>query len=551
MDAASTRPTIDLPSTEEKEGIPIEAFAKVQEYFNNVDWIDQEEDLTLHVLQQIKAANMLREKLKSVSEDMKNLFLDSNSDDDEKNPTISGDSITSPDSLSEVEQSPSWEPYDDASSTREDQFSFKGGSSYMASLDPKLLLEKIRTKREKDPTFMSPHYHRQSMDSSLDGDSSKTQGSLQSPLGYYSGSTSLDSTNQQIDHVSTKSEEVKRPFSPPLSSISSPISSVAKPLDPTIHATPKLPEPLSGELVEAQATKDTGSINTWQVEPLPSLSLNPFITTSQQEESLECKDQAFLTSSTPIRVSSPPPQSPLLPSISVQIPKPIVPSPSSPPTLLPPPSVASALENEQKPCSTVPSTPSTPLSSGPSPTTIREIYSTPLPASLASSAFGIVSCPQPPKPPSPPKPSAPPPPPPPPPPPLPGKVPPPPPPPCTSSSSGPKSTPLAPTPPTLPPSRSSSRPSAPPLPPPPSRNSSTGHPPPPPPISNGSAKNGPAPPTPSPPAAPFLGKGRSLSRTNTKNQAKSNLKPYHWLKLTRAMQGSLWDETQKSDESLK
>lgn len=59
-----------------------------------------------------------------------------------------------------------------------------------------------------------------------------------------------------------------------------------------------------------------------------------------------------------------------------------------------------------------------------------------------------------------------------------------------------------------------------------------------------------APSVPGPPSAPFGAKGRGLLRANAKGPQtkRSNLKPYHWLKLTRAMQGSLWAETQKLDE---
>ncbi|CAD5324617.1 unnamed protein product [Arabidopsis thaliana] len=60
--------------------------------------------------------------------------------------------------------------------------------------------------------------------------------------------------------------------------------------------------------------------------------------------------------------------------------------------------------------------------------------------------------------------------------------------------------------------------------------------------------NGNIPPVPGPP----LGlKGRGILQ-NLKGQGqtrKANLKPYHWLKLTRAVQGSLWAEAQKSDEA--
>ncbi|KAG9133910.1 hypothetical protein Leryth_004625 [Lithospermum erythrorhizon] len=56
-----------------------------------------------------------------------------------------------------------------------------------------------------------------------------------------------------------------------------------------------------------------------------------------------------------------------------------------------------------------------------------------------------------------------------------------------------------------------------------------------------------------PPPAPPLGtKGRMQPRSiprNLSQSKKSNLKPYHWLKLTRAVQGSLWAEAQKSEEA--
>ncbi|KAK8566561.1 hypothetical protein V6N13_002263 [Hibiscus sabdariffa] len=69
-----------------------------------------------------------------------------------------------------------------------------------------------------------------------------------------------------------------------------------------------------------------------------------------------------------------------------------------------------------------------------------------------------------------------------------------------------------------------------------------------------SVSNGSIPPIPRPPGFPSNPKGRSISRIGPKNMAqqrKSNLKPYHWLKLTKAMQGSLWAEAQKPEEASK
>ncbi|KAG5409066.1 hypothetical protein IGI04_005385 [Brassica rapa subsp. trilocularis] len=59
------------------------------------------------------------------------------------------------------------------------------------------------------------------------------------------------------------------------------------------------------------------------------------------------------------------------------------------------------------------------------------------------------------------------------------------------------------------------------------------------------------PPTPGLPAGPLSsGKGRTLL-VNPKNNTAKKLKPYHWLKLTRAVNGSLWAETQMSSEASK
>ncbi|KAG5225192.1 hypothetical protein OIU77_005364 [Salix suchowensis] len=117
-------------------------------------------------------------------------------------------------------------------------------------------------------------------------------------------------------------------------------------------------------------------------------------------------------------------------------------------------------------------------------------------------------------------------------------------------------------------------PSVPPPPPPPSSAAKTSSfnnaahiplvPPPPAPLTKGLSRtssvsspshaggsNGYVPSVPRPPSgAPFSAKGQGMLRINAKNQPrKANLKPYHWLKLTRALSGSLWAEAQKADEA--
>ncbi|KAG8639433.1 hypothetical protein MANES_14G112656v8 [Manihot esculenta] len=105
-----------------------------------------------------------------------------------------------------------------------------------------------------------------------------------------------------------------------------------------------------------------------------------------------------------------------------------------------------------------------------------------------------------------------------------------------------------------------STPMPPPPPPPSTLSSNPSHVPsvPPPPLPGNSGGNNlfespsPVPPTPAPPfISPCSTKGR-LSRTisSRSNQTKK-LKPLHWLKLSRAVQGSLWAETPKSGEAPK
>ncbi|MFQ6666982.1 hypothetical protein Gotur_033157 [Gossypium turneri] len=57
MDAAASITSMDNFCFEEKEGLPIEAFAKVQEMFNNVDWLDPRSDAAYNMLQQMGASS--------------------------------------------------------------------------------------------------------------------------------------------------------------------------------------------------------------------------------------------------------------------------------------------------------------------------------------------------------------------------------------------------------------------------------------------------------------------------------------------------------------
>ncbi|RVW73602.1 Formin-like protein 18 [Vitis vinifera] len=67
MDAAASVVTVDLSCFEEKDGLPVEAFAKVHEIFSHVDWLDPKTDAALNVLQQITASNVVQGRVETDS----------------------------------------------------------------------------------------------------------------------------------------------------------------------------------------------------------------------------------------------------------------------------------------------------------------------------------------------------------------------------------------------------------------------------------------------------------------------------------------------------
>ncbi|CAN4113198.1 unnamed protein product [Withania somnifera] len=65
MDTAASVLPVDLSCFEEKDGLPVEAFAKVQEIFSSVDWISPKADAARNVLQQITTSGLIQENLES------------------------------------------------------------------------------------------------------------------------------------------------------------------------------------------------------------------------------------------------------------------------------------------------------------------------------------------------------------------------------------------------------------------------------------------------------------------------------------------------------
>jgi len=68
IDAAAAVIADSTSFFEEKDGLPIEAFAKVQEIFSHVDWMNPKADAALNVLQQISTSAIMNDKLDKVSD---------------------------------------------------------------------------------------------------------------------------------------------------------------------------------------------------------------------------------------------------------------------------------------------------------------------------------------------------------------------------------------------------------------------------------------------------------------------------------------------------
>ncbi|KAJ0031495.1 hypothetical protein Pint_12503 [Pistacia integerrima] len=595
MDAASSLVSFDLPGIEEKDGLPIEAFAKVQEIFNNVDWLDPKVDVALSVLQHITPSSILQEKLDaclSQSPRMGSVSLESDLEKFVEKPklNVSDSNIRSPRPIAQAKQSmPLFKPSLDA-------------NSLSKKIEPQEL--QITLQGPAKSKIISQRLSQTPLSTSASFCNS-LQGSPVSISRYHSAPLNLGITALLQDHDASNSEEVAHQVtrSLPTAATSSPsITNKLKPLQlshvPTSPPSPPmLPPSLQSSLEAHRVIKKTSVIPPPPSQPsaeatqsLPSQL--PGTTSQGKEQSLSVPSipsPVLSTSkaSTPVTKSShstllppPPPPSfsgasqPLIAKNSLSTPPPCPPfSPPSSRTSLSS-SVKSTISTPPPP----PPPPPPPSFSGTSPSsTVKNSFLTPPPpppppflggTSPSASIDNSFSAPTPPPPPPPvissascsvysPQPtksSA-----------VTSRPPPPPPPPLKSGGS--IIAPSAPPPPPHPIKSvgSISTPSAPPLPPPPNKSADVPPVPPAPapflkaagasPQSHSGVSNGNIPPIPGPPsAALFSGKGRAISRANPRGQSqprKTNLKPYHWLKLTRAMQGSLWAEAQKLDEASK
>ncbi|KAK6236922.1 hypothetical protein SCA6_012259 [Theobroma cacao] len=539
MDAASSIISMDFPSFEEKEGLPMEAFAKVHEIFSHVDWSDPRADVAFNMLQHIGASNIVQEKSDSDRNSSVDLSprlrrLSSKTLQDETKLTVSPRSPRSPASIG---------------------MKILSAFSQISSLDSDTSKEAKPQDSRIEPFSQSDVMHQQNNQSTAgpllhDSVSSVCQVS-------HLTAASADAVNDSpaVSHkpkaVETKSISVS-PQTPLSAPVQPPSTSSATKALPHPPPPPPFPTPLSSAS-EPPKSSPAIEIGTYLQEGQSALAKDalvdktPFAATTSKASSSSTSPALAIASTVPPPLT-PPRKDPGIRGSP----------PAAPPPLPAPPSkenqtisgvhleASPSLEENLALSARIPAAPTPPPASP-----LNEI---------AAVRDGPLAVPPPHSPPATVRagsPAAPPPPPPPPMPPLKenlasGSAPPPPPPPPLHSrqAASPAASSSAPPPPPQPaPVLSSSSSQVPAAPPPPAlfpkkTNGVSLEP-----QAIGRGSSAPAP----PPFSPSTNsKSRLLSRTiSSKSHQTKKLKPLHWLKLSRAVQGSLWAEAQKLGEASK
>ncbi|CAN1328334.1 Formin-like protein 13 [Linum perenne] len=430
VDAHASVIPMDFTGLEEKDGLPVEAFAKVHEIFTNVDWSAPDADVAFSVLQQMQDMDL------GYSAEQSPRSLDSSPRNyQERRKRMASDRLLRNSLLS-------W-----------------GSSDSVESTELSPLTRFLRDEQQNN-------------------ENSPKVGIESDTIGQETPQTPLDLTIRELllEHASLKNAEVSlQQF------LKNSLAQSFGHMDTSNSCSPTAI--VGAEVQDSENNNRVSQSASSHPPPLPP-STSGLSPTKTIEESVDLKARPATPSqySMPLSPSAPPPLSlapPALPTHSKSV-------PATPPP--PPPPPAGHTHSSSVPAPPPP----------PPPPLVGNTHSNSVPA------------------------------------------PPPPPPPACSSAPPP------------PPSCSS----APPPPPPPGSSApSAPAPPPPPPSVNGNSRgrdSGPrsnVPPTPAPPMSNALGAKGRLSRSLKNNQKK--LKPLHWLKLTRAVQGSLWAETQKSGEASK
>ncbi|PSS08112.1 Formin-like protein [Actinidia chinensis var. chinensis] len=527
MDAAASVVPVDLSCFEEKDGLPVEAFAKVQEIFSSVDWLVSKTDAAINVLHQRTPSTTVQEE-------------DTFSCSHQCVETITLLDKVSPEKPQQEHRSNALESNMENSTI----VSPDGGGQKPASISPLTppplppLRPSLRDSAREPiaspltPPSMPFHVSTSPPTHHLLGKQPETL-----PEGGHSAlvplpavrtlSAGATSKNLLSTHSfpSTALETASLTPPPPALTLKQDIAIGTKPPPPS-------PPPPTAHPSSTLPANDS-SIGTGQLLPLPppptpptrrlkediAIGTNPPPPpTAHPSSTLPSNDSSIGTGkSLPRRPPPPPPPPPSRPlkDTDARI-EPCQPLP--PPSPPPPPSVVSFKANQAvrigSPLPPTPPPPPTPplkdnstIRAGPSPPPPPP---PPLPSGKAAEPTESASVPLPPPPPPPPQNSS-----------------------SKLLEAAPQNSPHV--------------PSAPP-PPVPSIKGNNGEK-----SLSKSPSPSPAPPT---PASPFSSlssaKGRSLSRTiSPRNNQTKKLKPLHWLKLTRAVQGSLWAEAQKSGEASK
>ncbi|XP_010525899.1 PREDICTED: formin-like protein 18 isoform X2 [Tarenaya hassleriana] len=443
MDVGGNLVSVGMPLMEEKDGLPMEAFAKVQEIFSGIEWLDPKSDVAVNVFHQITAANILQESLESGSPQSPSRSLLESALEKVKEKTklmIAENGAGTPNSVSAQEKENNNVAWDKPCTDP---------SSPLKKVEPHGL--RVSVHRTAHSKIISPWVVLSPVSSPVSSRNPK-QGSPVSISRYHSSPSIIGITSLLHDHDESEGSYPVPVPPAPSQQHSQPLPSPPPP-SPLPRTTSSPPSPAA-------------------VVPLP---VPPRVSPLSSLYSSSASDSTCSSTAAP----GPPPPPPPLPLKNLT-------NTSAPPPPPPPPPLLPLLHSRHPTRSQSSLLPAPP----------------PPPPYLLTHSVTTTSPPPPPPPPL-----------------------------RSGSVSGTVS------------SINNPAVTSPPVPPPPA------------PVRFSQSHNGDCdrkiPPVPGP---PFGLKGRGLSRTNPRGQCqtkKTNLKPYHWLKLTRVVQGSLWAEAQKFGETAK
>ncbi|KAF3773673.1 Formin-like protein 6 [Nymphaea thermarum] len=584
MDTGSTFSTVDATGVEEKEGLPMEAFDNAQEIFNSVDWLDEKGDAVVCMPSQTKPSNVFQQKLdKSVAKNN----LETQDGVKKLKPDVHQEQTFHP-----LEETP--KKYEAAPSiTKSDMeqscnlSTSRSRSKNLSQSTPPLpvcssfivILWMIHLCLPHDTIFMlgisgplEEHTADKNTQVTADKNTQVSSASLKTSV----LSASLDGDRDYSQKkpgtdadLSYMHQSALSPSSPPVSLYSSKASGSG--IVPSLQSTPTSmagsqppppppppPPPYASVAPNLTISGSSGVTAALSISQAPSsVSLLPSVTDYGSIPSLPSSQSPLERQHTQAVLDatySPSTPSPFVTKTCTPVPPPPPPFPLKPTekvSKIPPPPPPPVTKMSVLAANAPPPPPPPPLTSKTFSTTrVMAIPTSPPPpppppplTSKASSATRVVTMTSDPPPP-------------------------PPPPPLTSKASSATSVVANPPPPPPPPltSKASSTGAAPPPPPPPRSASASSK-------QQGSdfsspsfndnhnqiTKNGlGASPQMGAPSSSMSGaKGRGVARAPspmlrpTQTSKKTSLKPLHWVKVTRAMQGSLWAESQKQDEAIK